>query len=118
MSAQTALFAQTERTHSDRLGFLSGLNVGSPDYPRLAAERIATLRTARELEEALAEVPRHFMQFVETLTVSALAIRVARALDPRIKGALMISEVPELLRARVEPLAKSYAQIRPWEHRE
>lgn len=116
MSIQAPLFAPPQVAPSPRRRYLAGIDPRDAMFVRTAAARISAYMTATDIDAALAEVPAEHRQFVETLTVSGLALRVARALHPRLKDALL-AEVPEYLVARVEPLARSYAQIRPWERR-
>lgn len=116
MSAQGALFTPPAVRPAPRLHFLYGLDAQSPRYPRDAAKRIAALDTRRDVEAALAEVAVAFVHFVETLVVQGLALRVAAAPHAKIRELLM-DQVPEVLKVRVEPLAKSYALTRPWEKR-
>lgn len=93
------------------LHYLGGLDPHRPAFARLAAQRVAALNSSRAIEAALAEVPRESLQFVETLTVTGLATRIAQEVDAGARERLF-QIVPESLMARVQPLAKSYACAR------
>lgn len=116
MSAQAALFPTPATPAAKRLRFLGRFDVESQTFPRDAARVIAALDTRRDIEAAFEEVPGHFMRFVETLVVVALAMRIAAAPHERIRE-LLFAEVPEYLRPLVAPLAKSYQASGAWRRR-
>lgn len=119
MSAeQPTLFPRAEiAPPARRYRFLGRLDFDSPRFPRDAARIIGALDARGDLEAALDEVPRDFRKMVETLVVSALAIRIACAPHLRIRE-LLLAEVPAELVPLVAPKAKSYQVTKPWLPRE
>lgn len=95
---------------------LAGLDPRDACFVRNAAARIAAMDTVAQVKAALAEVPVECARMVETLTVSGLATRIAKELDPGARAAL-IEQVPDFLVARVVPLSKSYTPVKPWERK-
>jgi hypothetical protein len=110
--AQDALEFTSLPAAAPRLQYLAGLDMQQPGFPRMAAQRIALLSCAPAIDAALAEVPRQWLQFVETLTVAGLAKRIAQEVETGARERVL-AIVPDSLLGRVQPLAKSYASALP-----
>lgn len=90
-----------------KAGLLADLDVKCDAYARLAAERISKLKDLALVDAAITEVPNHQKKIVATLAVGGLALRIA-CLPQLLDRADALETLSADIRARVEPLAKSY----------
>lgn len=98
-----------------RFKYLGGLDWGRPISVCKAADIIAALHSAKEIEAAFSEVPRESMPVVETLAVVGIAQRIAR-MPLLLDRQAAIEALPEWLQLRTKPHIKRLFTVKPWRH--